>query len=228
MNKVSSIISMLIALQALTATASNVNIRPSYPTHLFYTPTAYLNDEYDLVVSLHEISYTLPEHLQVHMSLVDNIGRNCLGVRYSLADNMQVGAGVAYSLITLGDGGHGIKEGDDSRLGLFLTYGFAHTTTFDAAVTPHMQLGKHISMGADLGFLKTPNDIFSLIGEIGFSFDMNETQPYLNLIFGMRIHPPRIPFLSFDLGIDFTESKFEEFTKNINPYIDIIYTMKTN
>jgi len=204
-------------------------IRPAKITHLYYTPTAYLNDEYDLVVSLHEISYTLPQKLQIHMSLVDNIGRNCLGVRYALMDNMNIGAGVAKSFTTFNDGGHGIRDWDPhTRFGLFLAYGFVQSSSFEATVIPHAQLGYHISMGADLGFRKTPNEVFSLIGEIGSSFDLNDSEAYINLIGGVRIHPPKIPFLSFDLGVDFTESNFDEFTKKVNPYIDIIFTMKTN
>lgn len=230
MNRKTVLVVSTVVLQALflVGTAFSTSIRPASPTHLFYTPTANLNDEYDLVISLHESSYMLPQNLQVHLSLVDNIGRNCLGVRYSLAENMQIGAGIAYSLQSFGDGGHGIREGDDSRLGVFLTYGFVTNPTFAAAVTPHTQLGKHISMGADLGFIKTPNEVFSLIGEIGFSFDLTDSEPYLNMIGGIRIHPPKIPFLSFDIGVDFTESRFEDFTKNINPYIDIIFAMKTD
>jgi hypothetical protein len=132
------------------------------------------------------------------------------------------------SITTFGDGGHGIKDYDNSRLGLFFCYDFAQSRSLTAAVTPHAQIGDHISMGVDLGFLKQPNEAFSLIGEIGFSMDLTDEEPYLNLIGGFRIHPPKIPFLNFDIGVDFTESRLEDFAKNINPYIDIIFTMKTN
>lgn len=222
----------VLAVVILASAGFTTTIRPSKPTHLFYTPTGYLNNEYDLVISLHEVSYTLPQNLQIHMSLVDNIGRNCLGVRYSLMDNMNIGAGIAYSLTTFknnsGFGGHGIKQYDDSRFGLFLTYGFIHTQKFNAAVTPHTQIGKHISMGADLGFMNLMNETFSLIGEIGSSMDLSETVLYLNLVGGVRIHPAKIPFLSFDLGVDFSENPIQEFVKHPMPYIDIVFTMKTN
>jgi hypothetical protein len=219
----------VFALSFITGVSEAAAVRPSKPTHLFYTPTAYLNGQYDLVLSLHEVSYTLPYNLQVHMSIVDNIGRNGLGIRYSLAENMQIGAGVAMSITTFGDGGHGIKQHDpNSRLGLFFCYGFSQTRSLTAAITPHTQVGEHISMGVDLGFMTTPNEVFSLIGEIGFSMDLTDEEPYLNLIGGLRIHPPKIPFLNFDIGIDFTESPLNRFAKNINPYIDIIFTMKTN
>lgn len=218
----------LFAVSVISGICQASTIRPAQPTHLFYTPTAYLNNPYDLVVSLHEISYTLPYDLQFHISLVDNIGRNCLGVRYALSDRMQLGAGLAHSITTFGDGGHGIKEWAESRFGFFFCYGFARSSELEAAVTPHMQLGDHFSLGVDLGFMKNVNEVFSFIGEIGSSFDMTDEEAYLNLIPGIRIHHPKAPFLSFDIGVDFTESPVRDFGSNINPYLDIIFAIQTN
>ena len=46
------------------------------PTHYFYTPAAYVNPPNHLVLSLHEISFGLPQNLQIQASLFDNIGRS--------------------------------------------------------------------------------------------------------------------------------------------------------
>jgi hypothetical protein len=61
----------------------------------------------------------------------------------------------------------------------------------------------------------TPSDFWSIIWEIGTSFDVNDKDDngndhvgfYFNTDGGIRIHPPAIPFLSFDGGVDVQEFK---------------------
>jgi hypothetical protein len=216
---------LIIALSSGIYGAST--IKPARPTHYFYTPTAYLNDDFDLVASLHEAAYTLPYHLQMHTSLIDNVGRICFGARYGILPNLSVGAGVAWSIADFGMGGHAVHHEYEPRFGTFLTWGFVRESSFEAALTPHMQLGNHISMGGDYGMMITPNVFWSIIGEFGFSFDFTDTEPYFNTVWGARVHPPQIPFLSFDGGVDFVESRPEDFAQHFGPFIDVIYTMKT-
>jgi len=228
MKKVHQLYRSVVIIAVVTTQVFATNIRPSYPTHFFFTPTPYLNNEGDLVISLHEISYTLPYKLQVIASLVDNVGRNDFGIRYALYDNMNFGFGIAHSFTTFDHGGHGIRHYDDARLGLFLACGIKHTRSFDATITPHAQLGKHKSLGADLGIRNTPNEAFSIIGEAGLSIDMTTSTPWLDVVAGTRIHPSSIPFLMFDVGIDLVESPVDHFLESAPfPYLDVVYTMKT-
>ncbi len=205
------------------------SIRPAKPTHYFYTPTAYLNNEFELVASFHEISYALPHDLQFHASLFDNVGRICFGARYGIHDNLSIGGGLAWSLYSLPNRGHGIIHNDDHpRFGGFLCWGITKDSRFECALTPHFQLGYHFSMGCDYGMMITPSKWWSIIGEFGFSFDLNDSEPYFNTIWGARVHPPEvIPFLSFDAGIDFVESRPEDFAERFAPFFDVIFSMKT-
>ena len=200
-------------------------IEAAQPTHYFYTPTAYLNNDFELVASLHEVSYALPQHLQFHASFVDNVGRINFGARYGIFDNLSVGAGLAWSLASFGR--HGVPHYARPRFGTFLTWGIIREPQFEAAITPHLQFGDHFSTGADFGMMITPSEYWSIIGEFGFSFDFTDNDPYLNTVWGARIHPPQIPFLSFDGGVDFVESRPEHFAREFAPFIDAIFTMKT-
>ena len=211
-----------------TSNSESVNIIASQPTHYFYTPTANVNQPYSLVISLHEISFSFPGNIQVQASLFDNIGRINLGAKYGFTDNLSAGAGLASTLIHLGNGSHGIKS-DDHRLGLFFCYGFVKNPTFEGVVVPHSQLlGKSNSLGCDLGTMFTPSDFWSIILEIGTSYDFNSEYLYCNTDGGIRLHPPSIPFLNFDLGVD-----VQEFAVNVkhpatsaSVYFDVIFAMK--
>jgi hypothetical protein len=211
------------------------SIESTQPNHYFYTPTAYLNGPYELVASLHEASYTFPYKLQVYTSLIDNIGRVCFGARYGILGNLSVGSGLAWSITTLywgrrdgrRWGGHGIHHDYDPRFGLFLTWGIANEAQFEAALTPHLQIGDHFSTGGDFGMMITPNPFWSIIGEFGFSYDVTDGEPYLNTIWGARVHPPQIPFLSFDGGVDFVETPPRQFAQHFAPFFDVIFTMRT-
>ena len=64
----------------------------------------------------------------------------------------------------------------------------------------------------------------------GLLDDFSSARPYLNTVWGARIHPPQIHFLSFDGGIDFVEKPPEEFAQSrhaFRPFMDAIFTMKT-
>jgi hypothetical protein len=206
-------------------------IESAQPTHYFYTPTAYLNTEFDMVGSLHEAAFTLPYKFQAHTSIVDNVGRICFGGRYGITGNLSVGAGLAWSFSSFPYGGHGIKHEDPHpRFGMFLCWGPVLEDRFEMSVTPHFQVGYHFSMGGDAGMMITPSEYWSIIGEFGFSFDFNDARPYINTVWGARVHPPQIPFLSFDGGLDFVENPPEDFAQSeyaFRPFIDAIFTMKT-
>ncbi|MCX7726283.1 MAG: hypothetical protein N2053_05490 [Chitinispirillaceae bacterium] len=222
----------IIALLFLTSegfAAAAKSIRATKPTHYFYTPTAYINDEFDLVISFHEVSFVLPHKLQLHLSVVDNVGRICFGMRYGFFDNLSIGGGLAWSFATLSEG-HAIHREFDPRLGVFLCWGFVKSAGFEAALTPNIQVGDHTSAGLDLGMKITPSDYWSVLGEVAISFDITDAMPYINTIWGTRIHPPQIPFLSFDVGIDVVERSPERFGRGRGAYgvfLDVIFTMKT-
>ena len=205
------------------------NLRPSKPTHYFYTPTAYVNQPFSLVASLHEISYSFPGRFQVQASLLDNIGRIDFGGRYGILDNLNVGAGLAYNLAHIGYGKHGIMAKDHAkpRFGSYLTYGFVRNPTFECAITPHMQIGDRLSIGTDFGLMGTPSQWVSFIMEIGTSFDFHDQIFYLNTDGGVRIHPPTIPFLSFDGGVDIEEFPVGHEAPSVAPFIDAIFAIKT-
>lgn len=215
--------------------ADETTITPSKPTHYFYTPTANVNPPYSLVVSLHEISFSFPDKIQVQASLFDNIGRVDMGAKYGIYDNLSVGAGLAWTLIHIGNGAHGIPNGSPPRFGAFLCYGFVNTPTFEAAVTPHMQLFDHNSFGCDLGAMVTPSNFWSVIWEVGTSVDVNDHNDntsagfYFNTDGGLRIHPPSIPFLSFDGGVDVQEFKVNapHPATSATVYLDAIFAMIT-
>ena len=223
---------LLVAVILLSASEKGAayTIEPARPTHYFYTPTAYLNTDFDMVASLHEGAYTLPYGFQAHMSMIDNVGRICFGGRYGILNNLSVGAGLAWSFATFPWGGHAIHREFEPRFGTFLCWGPVLEDRFEMSITPHMQLGNHFSMGGDVGMMFTPSDFWSIIGEFGFSFDFNDALPYFNTVWGARVHPPQIPILSFDGGLDFVESPPESFAQHreaFRPFIDAIFTMKT-
>ncbi len=212
------------------AQSSNVTIKGSKPTHYFYTPMARVNPAYHLVVGLHEISFALPANLQLQASLLDNIGRINFGAKYGLADNMAIGAGMAYTLIHIGNGHHGIPEHADPRLGIFLAYEPIQSSMLNMVLVPHTQIGDRVSLGGDFGLMYTPTNIWSLIWEIGTSFDLEDEHLYFNTDGGIRIHPPALSFLFFDMGIDLEEFPItaEHVDPEVGIYIDVMFAIDTN
>lgn len=221
-----SVCIVLVFLVILTENIQATRLQPSRPTHYFYTPTAYLNEPFDLVASFRELSWTLPQNLQVHLSLIDNIGRVCLGMRYGIADNLSVGGGLAYSLIK-GAAGHGIHKPAKGRLGLYLTYGVIQDSQIEFAVTPHTQIGDRVSAGSDFSFMYTPSEYWSFISEVGLSVDFKDMLPWLNVIGGGRFHIPQLPLFSFDLGVELAEAPMENYEPEAKAFLDLIFTMKT-
>jgi hypothetical protein len=210
------------------ASSQNVRLVPSKPSHLFYTPTAYVTKPFTLVASLHEISYSFPGRFELHASLLDNIGRINFGGKYGILDNLSVGAGLAYSLGHMGVGVHGIPNNAHPRFGTYLAIGLLQTPTIELAITPHTQIGDRISAGADFGIMGTPTEWVSIIGEVGTSFDFHDDYFYLNFDGGVRIHPPKIPYLQFDAGIDIEEFPVGHDGPTVAPYLDVIFCIKTN
>jgi hypothetical protein len=213
-------------------------LRAAKPTHYFYTPTAYVNKPFTLVASLHEISYSFPGKFQVQASLLDNIGRVDFGGKYQIIDNLSVGAGVAYNLAHIGYGKHGIMASDHAppRFGTYLAFGLVKTSNFECALTPHIQIGRHdygsndfgLSTGADFGMMGTPSSWTSFIAEVGTSYDFHDHIFYFNTDGGIRIHPPTIPFMSFDGGVDIEEFPVGHDAPSVAPYIDVIFAIRTN
>jgi hypothetical protein len=210
---------------------SSQTITASKPTHYFFSPTPYVNNPYDLVISLHEISFTLPAHLELQSSILDNVGRMNLGAKYGFTDRFCIGAGMAWSFVTFEKGGHGIKHEFSPRLGLLASYGFVRSQNFEANITPQMQIGDHFSLGVDFSLMGTPHPFWSIIWELGTSLDLSEKPDpafYINTDAGVRIHPPAIPFLNFDVGIDLVEARLDSnYAPHVFPYFDVIFAMKT-
>lgn len=219
--------SLLGFLLSAAVFGQSASIRASAPTHYLYVPTAYLNPEYDMVASLHEFSYALPAKLQLQMSTFDNVGRINFGARYGIYDNLSVGVGMAWSFMSTSWGGHAIRHESDPRLGGFLAWGITRSESFEATLVPNMQIGEHFSMGADYALMITPIDFWSIIGEFGLSMDFTDAEGYAYTAWGIRVHPPTIPFLSFDGGIDLVETRMSEYTPSVAPFFDVIFTMKT-
>jgi len=231
MNKTISILcAALITSFSINSFGEKLNLTASAPTHYFYTPTAYVNEPFDLVVSLHEISYSFPGRLQLQASILDNIGRLNFGGKYGILDNLSVGAGLAYNFAHIGLGKHGIMASDGAhpRFGTYLAIGLARTEKFECAITPHIQIGDRISIGTDFGCMGTISNWISLIGEVGTSFDFHDQIFWLNFDGGARIHPPKIPFLQFDAGIDIEEFPVGHDHPTVAPYIDAIFSIQTN
>ena len=214
---------LLFATAITLPLAAQTSIKASKPTHYFYVPTAYLNPEFHMVVSLHEFSFSLPANLQLHMSTFDNVGRINFGGRYGFADNFSVGAGMAWTFVESPNGGHAIKHWASPRLGLFLAWGISKTSTFEACLVPQIQIGDHRSIGVDLALKGTPSEFWSFICEFGTSADLTERQFWINTDGGIRIHPPSIPFLSFDAGIDLVEENVDNYHPHVAPYFDVIF-----
>jgi hypothetical protein len=229
MSKFVTIFSALLIV-SFSQGAMSQQLRAAKPTHYFYTPTAYVNKPFSLVASLHEISYSFPGNFQVQASLLDNIGRIDFGGKYGILDNLSVGAGLAYNLAHMGYGKHGIMASDHAkpRFGTYLAIGLVKTTNFECAITPHTQIGDRVSAGADFGMMGTASTWVSFIAEVGTSFDFHDQIFYLNTDGGVRIHPPTIPFLSFDGGIDIEEFPVGHDSPSVAPYIDVIFAIKTN
>lgn len=220
------ITALLAAVSMIGAITAQTAITPSRPTHYFYTPMARVNPQNHLVIGFHEISFGLPANLQIQASLFDNIGRLSAGAKYGINDDLSVGAGLAHSIVHLGRGAHGIPAWASPRLGAFLCWGFLNQSTFEAALTPHSQIGDHVSIGCDIGINADVHPVWSIIWEIGSSVDLNDDALYLNADGGLCIHPTSLPFLNFDLGID-----VEEFRAGDNPdlsvtlYFDVLFSL---
>ncbi len=207
------------------------SIKPAKPTHLMYTPTPNVNPAYHLIIGLHEISFALPAKLQLQASILDNIGRINFGAKYGLADNVAVGAGMAYSLAHIGDGAHVIPREANPRLGIFLTVGLAgdNKNSFQLNLTPHTQIGDFFSIGGDLGLLASPHPIWSIMWEVGTSYVFDGSF-WMNTNVGIRITPPKAKFLFIDFGIDLNEFEVTDKTNpkpTVSPYIDFTFGMNT-
>ena len=203
-----------------------IAIDAAQPTHYFYTPTPYVNPPYSLILSLHEISFALPYNLQLQASLFDNIGRINVGAKYGILDNLSVGVGLAHTIAHIGRGNHGIASWARPRLGAFLTWGPIIGEPVELGITPHFQAGDRFSVGVDLGLKVKPVPMWAIIWEVGSSVDVSDNRLYLNTDGGIRISPPSLPFLNFDIGVDLEEFPVVEHTSpSATVYFDVIFGM---
>jgi hypothetical protein len=222
-------------IAAIILQAETYNIKAAKPTHYFYTPAPYVNEPFCFVASLHELSFSLPGRFQLQASLFDNIGRVNFGGKFQVANYIALGAGIAYNLLHMGNGSHGIW--DRPRLGLYAAFGVIHSDNFEFTITPHTQIFPYYSMGCDFGVMAEVSDWVSVIGEVGTSYWIDGEQFYFNTDGGVRIHPPKIPFLSFDFGVDVEEFHVHRHPHNydnhrhhvgVAPFLDVIFAIRTN
>ncbi len=161
---------------------------------------------------------------------MDNIGRINAGGKFAIAENVSVGAGLAYSLGHLGTGRHGIRRGSNPRLGLFVAYGIVLNEVTQAVVTPHTQIGDRFSAGCDFGFHAWVVDMWAVMLETGTSIDFSEHRGprlYIFGIGGVRINPPSIPFMYFDFGINLTEWPPGHRPPRAGVFLDATFTIIT-
>lgn len=194
--------------------------------HLFYVPTPWMPAEGTIVLSLHELSYVFPYRLQIHGSILDNIGRLNLAVKYNIFKMLAVGVGMGHSFIHIGPGCHGIPPGATPRVGAYLVFGL-NTDHFDFNIVPHTQLGDHFSAGVDVGFHIQPNPVWGIIIEAGSSYDFTDQLLYGNLDGGIRFRIDKVPGLSFDLGVDLEEFNVTDWEiGGATVYFDVQYKMR--
>jgi hypothetical protein len=210
-----------------SSNATETVITASKPTHYFYTPASYVNPPFNLVLGLHEISFSFPGNLQLEASLFDNVGRLNRAAKSAFIPALSVGAGLAHTIVHLPTyKAHGIPAWAQPRFGAFLCWGFVTQSAFEAAVTAHSQIGDHFSLGADLGLNATPQELWSIIWELGTSVDVNDNALYLNTDGGVRFHPREIPFLNFDVGVDLQEFRVQDHPDiSATVYVDVLFAM---
>ncbi|MBD3316674.1 MAG: hypothetical protein GF344_12870 [Chitinivibrionales bacterium] len=230
---------LLISGQATPAGAAG--IRAAKPTHYFVTPKPYVNPPWHLVASLHEISYSFPQNLQFQLSLLDAIGRIKFGIKFGINENLALGAGLSSYWGYLWFSDHHrywdrhydyyhryYYHNPHARLGIFLSTGRGRGGSFEWSITPNIQLGDPIGLGCDFGLMATPSAWWSIIGEIGGSLELDYGYHPWFWFFtdgGVRIHPPTVPYLMFDLG--FGVGAFD-WNPGFSVYFDVIFAMITH
>jgi hypothetical protein len=170
----------------------------------------------------------MPGHLLVQASIMDNIGRTNLALKYGFASNMAIGGGLASSLVDLGH--HAIHHGGE-RVGMFFVHDLVNTSNHAMSYVPNVQIGEgRLSAGVDFGMRFTPVNFWSFIWEAGISLDTRDSGLYLYGVGGLRIHPPTVPFLYITVGIATQECELD-LTNNPNVapavYFDIMIAFKT-
>jgi hypothetical protein len=70
-------------------------------------------------------------------------------------------------------------------------------------------------------------NIWSIIWEFGSSVDITDSILYLNTDGGIRINPPSLPFLHFDIGVDLEEFPIVEGTSpSATVFFDVLFGME--
>jgi Bacterial type II and III secretion system protein len=169
------------------------------PTHLLALPSPDILKPYQYVIGVQEISLGQNNHLQVTYSPWMAVGRLLLGVKYSPAPGVALGAGWSH--------GNYPEEGKYNlghRAGFYLSKAFVDTWFFDWFGTLDMQLGNYNSFGGGTGIRFNLWDHASLMGELSESYTpvTPEGRRYWDPwgAAALRVKWPWLQGLSLDLG----------------------------
>ena len=204
--------------------SAETTLASTTPTHLYYTALPDVDPMYGFVAGLHEISFGLGSGWQVQASILEHISDLRLGFKFGLMPNVALGFGLA----------------GKNQLGLFYTQYIRNTSYFKSVVSISGRVGFN---GADskvaigLGMGQKMNEMFSVIGELGFwgelyappdnnpSIDEYRSATFVGGSAGIRLHPPAVPILFIDLGASFNAVVSDEInskTGGVSPYFDIM------
>jgi len=198
---------------------NGVTIKPVAPTHYLYAPKTIVLNQYEMVVSIREISFGLGNNFMLMASpwngrITDgsswgNIGNVRFGAKYALDDFSSFGVGLDY-------------DGNNTALGAFYAIKISN---YDMTLVPKISIGfknKH-SFGLVFAGEAPMNDLFSIIWEADYSNDLvvydnsvpDETEysntGKLGLHGAVRKVPPKIKFLYVDLGVSGDLELYEDF-----------------
>jgi len=222
-------VAIVLFLQVATS-AQTVTIRASKPTHYYFTPAGYVNDPYDLVIGLHELSFAMPGGLAIQASLLGSIGRLNFGAKWMFTPGMSLGVGLASH--TFENRYYDRHIGNYDHIGAYLALQLSRTSRFESVVVPVLILGDHLAAGVDFGLYAKPTNVWGVIFEAGIIGDhyADNLEVRLNMAGGLRINPPKFPFLYIDFGIDAGEFTVTDNSDRIDPriYFDLSFAMKTN
>ena len=227
------------------SSSSETTIKPAYPTHYAFMSTAKVNDIGEFVISPREISGGLGADFMLFASPWNGrigsaggakwgnaISDTRIGLKYQLSSNILLGGGLNI-------------EGGQSGLALFVVTPIVENSETEIVFSPSGVFklndddnnGWH-SIGFGFGGKKQITELFDVIaeGKISTQFEpdgeFDEDGNGSTLVYvpvgitgALRIVPPPVPFLYFDLGIDMVkyvykgnEDRGDEF---LGAYLDL-------
>ena len=225
------------------SSSSATTINPAYPTHYAFISTAKVNEIGEFVLSPREISgglgadfmlFASPWNGRIGSGYAEDWGNAISDTRVGLKYQMS-------SSILLG-GGLNIENGQ-SGLAFFLVTPIFNDGTTEIVFSPSGVFklneddgdnnGWH-SIGFGLGGSKEITELFNIIGELRFAnqFETNawvedsdetttRSHGMVGLTGALRIVPPPIPFMYFDLGIDTQQYIYNGGAEFLGAYLDI-------